>query len=362
MAEEFEGHGEKTEEPTQHRIDEFRKRGEVASSKELNSVLILAASILTIGISTVFLFEEMVKFVEWIYTLDFQISFTEKKLKILAEKTAMTMLICAGPIFLVVFFISILSNLLQFGLLWAPEVLEFKIERLNPVEGLKRLFSTRSLVEAVKGIFKFTIILTIVYYFMRNELHTFNGFFQVEVLKSFLIGKSLILKLSFYSVLGMVAVAILDFGYQKWTYLNRLKQTKDQAKREQKEQDGNPEIKQRIRAIQRDASNRRMIQEIPKADVIVTNPTHISVALKYDPESMISPQVIAKGADFMAMKIREVAKAHNIPMVENVPLARTLYKTVKVGSSIPRNLYKAIAEVLAFVYKIKKKKKLMGVK
>ena len=308
----------------------------------------------------VFIYETLASFIEWIYTLELEKAFTEPVFKKIAEKTIKTSLICAAPVFSVVFVMSIMANIMQFGFLWSPEVLQMKPERLNPVEGFKKLFSMKSIVEAVKGIFKFSIILFIVYWFMKEELNTFRGFIHHDFFYSFIFGKEIIVKLSLSIVLGMLVVAIGDFGYQKYSYLQKIRQTKEQAKRETKEQDGNPEIKQRIRAIQRDASQRRMIQDIPEADVIVTNPTHISVALKYDPLKMISPEVVAKGADFMAFRIREVAKEHGIPMVENVPLARTLYKTVKIGGTVPRGLYKAIAEVLAFVYKLKKKKKALG--
>jgi flagellar biosynthetic protein FlhB len=157
--------------------------------------------------------------------------------------------------------------------------------------------------------------------------------------------------------MGLGVVALIDFAYQKFTYKKRLMQTKQELKQESKEQDGNPEIKQRIRQIQREMSRKRMIKEVKNADVIITNPTHISIVIKYNAENMVSPMVIGKGADHMAMKIREIAQEYQIPIVENVMLARTLYKTVKINSPVPRSLYKAVAEVLAFVYKLKKKQK-----
>ena len=168
------------------------------------------------------------------------------------------------------------------------------------------------------------------------------------------------MKLTFAMLMALGVVAMLDFAYQKITYQKKLRQTKQQIKQESKEQDGNPEIKQRIRQMQREMSRKRMIKEVKTADVIITNPTHISIVLKYDQENMVSPMIIGKGQDHMALKIREIAKMHNIPIVENVLLARTLYKTVKVGAPVPRNLYKAVAEVLAFVYKLKKKKKALA--
>ncbi len=358
MAEENNNQDDKTEEPSQHRIDEFRKRGEVASSKELTSVLLLSACILVSILSLTFIFETLSQFVQYIFTVDADKVFTGKEFKKFVENAATTGLKCSAPILFMALLISIISNIIQFGPLWAAEVLQFKPERINPIEGFKKIFSMRSIVEAIKGLLKFTIIISIVYFFMRDHLNRLNGFLQNEFIYSFVESKDIISKLCFYIILGMVIVAILDFGYQKYAYNKKIRQTKDEAKREQKEQDGNPEVKQRIRSIQREAANRRMIQEVPDADVIVTNPTHFSVALKYDPKTMVSPEVLAKGADFMAFKIREVAKEHNIPMVENVPLARTLYKTVKVGQVVPRDLYKAVAEVLAFVYKLKQKRKL----
>ena len=214
----------------------------------------------------------------------------------------------------------------------------------------------RSIVEAIKGIFKFVLVISITYYFLKDEIFHIKGFYQLEILNSFLLGKEVLIKLAFGIIGSLLVLSIFDFGYQKYSYLQRLRQTKEQLKRETKEKEGNPEIKQRIKQIQREAAQKRMIAAIPSADVIVTNPTHLSVALKYDGETMISPTVVAKGADHLALKIREIAKEHNVPLVENIPLARTLYKTVKVEEPVPRSLYKAVAEVLAFVYKVKRKR------
>jgi len=180
-------------------------------------------------------------------------------------------------------------------------------------------------------------------------------FYNIDVNNSFLIGKEMLIKLSLLIVAALFVIALGDFAYQKMSYQKKLRQTKEEAKKELKEREGNPEIKQRIKAIQREMSHKRMMSDVPKADVIVTNPTHISIALQYDAENMISPIVLAKGADHVAFKIREVAKENNIPLVENVTLARSIFKTVKIGDAVPRSLYKAVAEVLAFVYKLKNK-------
>ena len=361
MAEEFnEDIGEKTEEPTQHRIDEFRKRGEVASSRELTSIFILSASVFVLFFSTAFIYETMVDFFKWIYGLNVSKAFLKESLKIIFSKMIWVGVKCLIPIFATVVFSAVIINIVQIGFLFAPEVLSWKFERINPVNGIKKLFSMQSLVETIKGIFKFVFVIAITWFFVKENINSYQGFYHIEFWQTFIVGKWIILKLV-ASILGsLMIIAMGDFAYQKIKYRNRLRMTKEQAKKEHKEHDGNPEIKQRIRTIQREMSNKRMMNEVKIADVVVTNPTHFSVALKYDANKMISPKVVAKGADHLAMKIREIAKTHDVPMVENVPLARALYDTVKLNSFVPRILYAAVAEVLSFVYKLKRKKKALG--
>ena len=356
MAEEFGSEQEKTEEPSLNRIEEFRKRGEVASSKELTSVLVLSASVLTLVLGIVAIYEILNEFMIWIYNLNIASAFTEKSLKTIILKTIMTGLSCVAPIAIATIFIVILANLGQIGFLFSPEILELKWMRIDPIQGLKRLFSIRSLVEAIKGFFKFLFILSIVYFFIKDKLATYKGFLHIEFIQTALQTRSMLAELCFFIILGLFIIALGDLFYQKMSYRKKLMMTKEQVKEETKEKEGNPEIKQRVRSIQRDMATRRMMNDVKKADVIVTNPTHISVALQYDQDTMVSPQVVAKGADHLALQIRKVAQSNQIPLVENVSLARTMYKTVKIGRPIPHNLYKAVAEVLAFVYKLKNKK------
>jgi len=360
MADEGNDQGEKTEEPSAHRIEQFRKRGEVASSKELTSVLVLGASILTIMLSAVYMYEVLFQYIEWLYSQDATGLVNEKMRQVLVEKTFLAALKCVGPVFLVVFCVSIFSSIAQVGFLFSTDVLTIKPERINPISGIKKLFTLRSIVEALKGILKFICIVSIVYIFVRGDLGGYSGYLHLDVLNSLLYAKTSLLQISFAILLFLLVIALGDFAYQKLTYRKKLMMTKQEAKKESKEQEGNPEIKQRIRTIQREMARKRMMSDVKKADVIITNPTHLSVALKYDSLTMISPAVIAKGADFIALRIREIAKENGIPIVENVPLARALYKTVKVNAAVPRTLYKAVAEVLAFVYKLRKKEKALG--
>ena len=359
MSEETED-GEKTEEPSQHRIDEFRKKGDVASSREITSVLVLAACLLTLSLSMVFIFEQMTAYIEWLYTLDLNAAFAPKALHTITTKTFVVAAKCSAPVLFTALCIGVLAQVAQVGILYSPDILELNLDRVNPINGFKKLFSKQALFEAVKGIFKFVVILAVVYAYLKDDISKYNGFMHLEIAESYIHAKDLLIKISFAILLAWTVIAILDFAWQKFTYKQKLMQTKQQLKQESKEQDGNPEIKQRIRQIQREMSRKRMIQDVKTADVIVTNPTHISIVLKYDSENMVSPMIIGKGQDHLAMKIREIAKEHNIPIVENVMLARTLYKTVKVGQPVPRNLYKAVAEVLAFVYKLKKKRKALA--
>ena len=349
--------GEKTEEPSQHRIDEARKKGDVASSKEVNSVLILTGVFTTLILSSLFIFEVMYEYIEWLYGLNVTKAFSAELGAEIFTETMYVMLKCVGPVCLVSMILGVISQVAQVGILYSPEALQLKLERVNPINGAKKLFSKKALGEAVKSVFKFSVVLTITYFTLADNLTSFIGFLHTESPEAFAYGKMFAFKLAISIFIGLFLIAVADFAWEKYMYKEKLRMTKQQVKEEHKEKDGNPEVKQKIRSIQREMSQKRMLADIPKADVIITNPTHISIIMRYDVGTMIAPQVIGKGQDHLALKIREIAKEHNIPIVENVPLARAIYKTVKVGEGVPRSLYKAVAEILAFVHKLKRKQK-----
>jgi flagellar biosynthetic protein FlhB len=353
--------GEKTEEPSQHRIDEARKKGEVASSKELNSVLLLAGCFSTLILTSVFTYEILSDYIHWLYGIDFARVFSEEEMaKEILTKTMLAAGKCIAPVFITSLVLGVLSQLFQIGGLYAPDVLEIKWSRVNPLSGFKRLFSMKALVEAAKGIFKFSIVLGITYYILSDHMTSFIGFLHSDTIEGASYIKMLSLKLSMSILVGLLLVALGDFAWEKYSYKQKLRMTKQQLKEEHKEQEGNPEIKQKIRQIQRQMATKRMAQDIKQSDVVITNPTHLSVVIKYDSTTMLAPAVMAKGADNLALQIRKIAKENDIPIVENVPLARALYKTVGEGEGVPRTLYKAVAEILAFVYRVKKKKKALS--
>jgi flagellar biosynthetic protein FlhB len=351
---------EKTEEPSQYRLDEFRKKGDVAYSRELNSVLLLSGTLLTAILGAVYIYEVFDEYLSWLLKQDFQKIYEKNQLVEVVTHSAWVAFKCVAPIFGVSMAIGFLSQFMQIGFIYSPELLGINFDRINPINGFQRIFSKKSLSETVKSLLKFFVVIFITYRILSNHAHDFLGFLHVDATEALGYGKVLMIKLGFSILLGLGIVAILDFAWEKFTYRQKLMMTKQDAKQEAKEKDGNPEVKNRIRQIQRQMARKRMMNDVKKADVIVTNPTHISVALKYDGEKMVAPALVAKGADHLALKIREIAQENDIPIVENILLARTLYKTVKVGEGVPRTLYRAVAEILAFVYKLKRKKKALG--
>jgi flagellar biosynthetic protein FlhB len=351
---------EKSEEASQYRLDEYRKKGDVASSKELNSVLLIAGTFLTLILCGAYVYEEFTIYLSWILKQDTRTMYDQKKFIEVIQETALFALKGVAPVFVSSLCIGFLSQFAQIGFLWSPDLLTANFERINPISGFSRMFSKKALAEAVKGVFKFAMVIAITWSILRSQLPEMTGFMYAEVGEGLAHSKDLMIKLGFSLLLGLGIVALMDFAWEKWSYRQKLMMTKQESKDEAKEKDGNPEIKQKIRQIQRAMSQKRMMDDVKKADVIVTNPTHLSVALKYDGQSMVAPAVMAKGADHLALRIREIAQEHDIPIVENVMLARTLYKTVKVGEGVPRTLYRAVAEVLAFVYKLRRKKKALG--
>lgn len=344
---------EKTEEPTLQRREEFRRQGQVAQTKELSSALLLFGFALMTWLSGPHFFEGFLDLFRQLYS-----GFIPGVAKNgeVAEPLRFAMvkiLYLSFPFFLVTLVVGFAATLLQVGVLFTGEPLTPNINKISPLQGLKRLFSLRSLVEGGKTIAKFSLIGGALFYMVYQKRNVIPTLIYLEPIQIMVFLGGLLLKFLFVIGLLMLVLAGFDYFFQRSDLEKQMRMTKQEVKEENKQREGDPLVKARIRRVQKEIANRRMMDDVPKADVIVTNPTHIAIALKYDPVKFASPVVVAKGVDFLAGKIREKAKEHGVPIVENKPLARTIHKTLNIGDQIPRELFAAVAEVLAYVFKIK---------
>lgn len=345
---------ERTEEATQTRREEFRRKGQVAQTRELSTALILLVSAAAIyGLSRIFI-SELFELFEASFGVGLIAAVRHGDMVMASMLAAKKLAILLFPALGVALLISLGTSLVQTGFLQVEDALSPNVERLNPLEGAKKIFSLKNLVEGMKSAFKIILIGVIGYLVLKNELSHIPLLGQMSVgeIGGFL-GR-LSGKLFGFVGMAMLVLALGDYFFQRWELEKRMMMTKQEIREENRSREGDPLIKARIRKIQREVANRRMMQKVPTADVIITNPTHIAVALKYD-STLPAPQVIAKGADLVAEKIKSLAQEHKIPIVENKPLARTIFKTIKVGQIIPRELYVAVAEVLSYVFKLKRK-------
>ncbi len=347
---------ERTEEPTPRRREEARKRGQVVKSRELSSVAILTTGFFTFMLLSYMFFHQFYLIFykslnSYYYDLNLStfLSFN-KSITIFVLRILL-------PFFVIISLTAIIVYLIQTGGgVWAEEVVGFKFERLNPVEGFKRMFSLTALFELVKALLKICIITGVTYWIINKYMPDILRLFGVDV-PYLAYSFKVLLKDFFFKLLVILAVlGVFDWLYNWWDVERKMKLTRHELKEELKQTEGDPWLKARIRQRQREMARRRMLAEVPKADVVITNPTHYAVALKYELGKMPAPQVIAKGKDYLAQKIREIAEKHKVPIYQDPPLAQLLYNKVEVGEYIPEELYQVVAKVLAYVYKLRKDK------
>jgi flagellar biosynthetic protein FlhB len=348
-----------SEQASPYRLEEYRKKGQVAQSKELVALAVALASGLTLFAMAPSIAEEVLRFMKEIFTNSIAIKPGDHMQEIAGNKLVEMLKVVATiglPISLVGFVLGIAGHLSQIGFLFTSQPLTPDFEKINPLNGFQRMFSMRNLVETARVVIKGIILCFVAYSILRTAIeHSPELIFRHPTAIFKMVGDTG--RMLFLSLCGILLVfAGIDFVLQKREYSKNVRVTKQEAKQEAKEQEGDPLIKSRIRSIQRDMARKRMMQAVKKADVIITNPTHIAIALQYDKDKMVAPKVVAKGADFMAERIKKIAAENGVVMVENVPLARAMFKSVKVGQVIPRNLFQAVAEVLAYVYKLKNHK------
>lgn len=350
-----EGFQERTERPTERRIEEARKKGKVVQSKEIPTAL-------TLLFSTLFFYFVLAKGFEKLYGTyltyirNLNIEIGTDNIRTILFYGAKEWLKMVLPFFLLLIFVSFGGNVLQKGFIFTFETIKFNLENINPVSGIKRLFTKRSLAELLKSFIKIGIVSYVALRFILKEIPVILSLSQRE--PKFIVlylGESLF-RLSLYVSLFFLFLAGLDFLFQKWQYIKDLMMTRQELKEEFKEREGNPIVKARIRSLQRDLARRRMIEEVKHADVVVTNPNTFAIALQYVAHEMPAPKVVAKGAGFVAEKIKERARLHGVPIFEDRLLARTLFYSVKVGEYIPERFYLVVAEILAKVYLAKGKR------
>ncbi len=349
--------GDKTEKATPKKKKDARKEGQVVHSPEITTAFtfIIIFSIVGIFASSIIERIENIYFFVFNDLLSINNNLTIEHAYSLIVYLFKQVIFASIPIFITAILIGIIVNVAQVG--WQPtsKPLKPKFSKINPLKGFKRIFSLNALVELIKSLLKFTIIIMIIYSFIMSEIDSIINVIELPFISAVIYIGKLIIKLAVTVGGWFIFIAILDFSYKKFKHEKDLKMTKQEVKEEYKQTEGNPQIKGKIRQKMQEASMRRMMQDIPKADVIITNPTHYAVAIYYDQLSGKAPKVTAKGVDHLAERIKKVARENNVEIVENRQLARALYASVDIGKEIPPELYKAVAEVLAFVYKLKNK-------
>ncbi len=348
---------EKTETASTKKRKDAREKGQVVKSKEIVTAVLLLITFLSLRAFSPFVFENlhyaMAKFFNFNDLLKGRFE-VENAMQLYAFG-AWTFVKVMAPILLVTAFLSVIINILQVGFLFTLKPLVPKFDKLNPIEGFKRIFSSHSLLELIKSILKITIVGFVVYNYFMNNYADIPNLLAMSIEESTMFIGNTIVNTGIRVAMVLMLIAIFDYAYEFWQFEKKLKMTKQEVKEEYKQAEGNPQVKSKIKEKQRQMALKRMMSEVPKADVIITNPTHFAIAIKYDSGVSEAPLVIAKGKDLIAQKIKEIAKNNNIPTVENKPLAQALYKSVDIGREIPAELYKAVAEVLAFVYGLKNK-------
>ena len=353
--------GEKTEPATEKKLRDARKEGQVAKSKEIGNAFGLLALFLVLKLYVGYMGNRFLggfysvysQIPDYIKMYDGQVPVTS--IDLVFSHTVLDMLLIMGPILLVGVAVAFLCDVIQVK--WRPtsKPLQPKFSKLNPIKGFKKIISKDAIVELIKSLLKIGLIVYVVYSYLKDKYNMIFLLYDVSLNQAIGLIGELVTDLGIRVSVIYLLIGLSDYAYQKYKFSEDMKMTKQEVKDEYKDQEGDPQIKGKQKQRMREASQRRMMQKLPEADVVITNPTHYAVAIKYDPDEYEAPVVLAKGEDYLAQKIKDAAKEHHIEIVENKPLARILYANVEVGELVPPELYQAVAEVLAFVYHLQGK-------
>lgn len=346
---------EKTEEATPRKREEARRKGQIFKSMELVGAVTLLATYLVLRFVGPYMGARILHYSRTLWEQGPSQDWSEGGVRLLLVNMVLLLGLLTAPVVATAAVAGVAANLLQTGFLFTLEPLVPSFDRINPASGFQRLFSRRALAELLKSILKLALVGYVAYSTVADEIGSFPRLLGLESRQLLLFLTDLVMQLLLWVGVLMLVLAVADYMYQRWEYEQSLRMTKEEVKQEMKQTEGNPEIRAKIRQKQREMARRRMMADVKKADVVVTNPTHFAVALAYKQDAMSAPRVLAKGQGLVALRIRELAKEAEIPIVENPPLARELHRVCEVGAEVPFDLYQAVADLLAFVYQLKQK-------
>ena len=346
---------EKTEKATPKRLEDARQKGNVAKSMELPSASVLLSGLLTLGFTASLIYSNLSEIFIGLLANAGSIRLDSGEGSAILEGALFNAFKVVAPVMVVVFIVAVLVNFAQVGPLLTFQPLQPKFSKINPFKGMKRFFSLRIVADTIKNMLKLLAVGFVAYKTVIGEMDQIGGLAGLSLEQIVVYIISVCFKIFLRCALLILAIAFIDFLYQRWQYMKSLKMSKQEVKDEFKQREGDPMVKARIRSIQRKMAAERMMEAIPGADVVITNPTHLAVALSYVSGQIPAPKVVAKGADLMAKRIREVAQEHGVPIVEEKPLAQALFK-LEIGQIIPEELYQAVAKVLAYVFQLKERK------
>ncbi|ATE76432.1 MULTISPECIES: flagellar biosynthesis protein FlhB [Pseudomonas] len=344
---------DKTEDPTEKRKKDSREKGEIARSKELNTLAVMLAGAGALLIFGGALAQDLMELMRMNFTLSREVILDQRSMGTFLLHSGKIALIAIQPVMITLLLAALIGPISLGGWLFAAGSMAPKFSRMNPGAGLKRMFSAKALVELLKALAKFFIVLFVALAVLSSDIDDLLRIAHEPLDMAIIHSLQVVGWSTLWMACGLIIIALVDVPVQLWESHKKLLMTKQEIRDEHKDQEGRPEVKQRIRQLQREMSQRRMMAAIPNADVVITNPTHYAVALKYDPEKGGAPMLIAKGSDFLALKIREIAVANQVQLLESPALARSIYYSTELDQEIPGGLYLAVAQVLAYVYQIR---------
>ena len=350
---ESESGADKSEEPTGKRLEESRKKGQIARSKELNTLAVTLTGTVALIIFGAYMGNVLMDIMRGNFSLPRDVLMNEGSMALYLLASGKQALVAAQPFLIALLIASVVGPIALGGWLFSAEALQPKASRMNPLAGLKRMFSVQALVELLKALAKFLVILAVALVVLSVDQDDLLAIANEPVEPAILHSLKVVGWSAFWLSCGLILIAAVDVPFQLWSHKQKLMMTKQEVRDEYKDTEGKPEVKGRIRQLQREMAERRMMQAVPQADVVITNPTHFAVALKYDPEKGSAPVLLAKGGDFLALKIREIAQEHKVMVLESPALARAVYYSTELDQEIPAGLYLAVAQVLAYVYQLR---------